>query len=280
MEWVLGPVFWGVMWVTIAVAILALVVYFVFRKKDPKKPPTSNTQAVTEAVIDGFENMANDMMGGKLQKMYPFFFTLIIMIAMGPIIGLFGFENPAMTLMYTFGLALISFIGIYVVGIVSQGLWHFLRHKYANPLELLSQFGPLISLSVRLFGSTFAFAVILSLIPIILDGLGLTNLAVTWPVFASVFHWVLVAGDFALAMIQAYVFMTLTMMYWRQEIPDHEKKKSAKAAARAEARAKREELKYQQRIDKLLQREYDEAMQMSFQDTFKQYLHKVNIFKK
>ena len=66
--------------------------------------------------------MATDMMGGKLQKAYPFFLTLIIMIAMGPIIGLFGFENPATTLFYTIGLALISFIGIYVVGIVSHGL--------------------------------------------------------------------------------------------------------------------------------------------------------------
>ena len=274
------PQFWGVIWVTIGVTALALVVYFVFRKKDPKKPPTSNTQAVAEAVIDGFDKMASDMMGGRLQKMYPFFLTVIIMIAMGPIISLFGFENPATTLFYTMGLALISFIGIYVVGIVSQGLWSFLRHKYINPLELLSQFGPLISLSVRLFGSTFAFAVILQVVPILLQGMWLENLAVTWPIFASIFHWVLVAGDFALAMIQAYVFMTLTMMYWRQEIPDHEKKKSAKAAARAEARAKKEAMRDKQRLDELLQREYNEEMQKTFSNTWMIYINKINIFKR
>jgi F-type H+-transporting ATPase subunit a len=99
-----------------------LVVFFVFRKKDPKKAPTSNTQLVAEQVIDGFDNFASEMTGGKLQKAYPYFFTVFLMIAMGTVFGLLGFENPATSLMYTFGLATISFLGIFVVGITANGI--------------------------------------------------------------------------------------------------------------------------------------------------------------
>jgi F-type H+-transporting ATPase subunit a len=184
-----------------------------------------------------------------------------VMIAMGSVVGLFGFENPATSIWYTLGLASISFIGIYVVGITANGIWGFIRHKYANPLELFTQFAPLLSLSVRLFGSTFAFAVILNLVPILLESMGLGAVAAAYPVFASVWHWVLVAGDFALSMIQAYVFMVLTMMYWKQEQPEHERKKSAKAAAKAEARAKKKAAKESARIEDLLKREYDEELE-------------------
>jgi F0F1-type ATP synthase membrane subunit a len=44
------------------------------------------------------------------------------MIAMGSVIGLLGFENPATSLMYTFGLAVISFVGIFVIGITANGI--------------------------------------------------------------------------------------------------------------------------------------------------------------
>jgi hypothetical protein len=35
------------------------------------------------------------MTGGRMRIAYPYFFTIFVMIAMGSVVGLFGFENPA-----------------------------------------------------------------------------------------------------------------------------------------------------------------------------------------
>jgi F-type H+-transporting ATPase subunit a len=62
--------------------------------------------------------------------------------------------------MFTLPLALITFIGIYVVGIGTMGFIHFCKHKYSNPLEIIGQFLPLLSMSIRLFAATLAGAII------------------------------------------------------------------------------------------------------------------------
>jgi hypothetical protein len=46
-------------------------------------------------------------------------------------------------------------------------------------------------------------------------------------------------------------------------MPDHEKKKSAKAAARAEAKMKKLAEKDEAKLDKLLKREYNEELEKS-----------------
>lgn len=153
------------------------MVYFIFKKKDPTSKKVTTGQVIAETAIDGFENFANDMHGGSLKKFNPYFFTIFIFIAMSAVIGLFGFNSAAQSITMTFSLALISFIGIFVVGIGTKGLIGFVKDKYANPLELFGQIGPLLSLAIRLFGSTFAFAVILDLIPLILGGLGMEGVA-------------------------------------------------------------------------------------------------------
>ena len=134
--------------------------------------------------------------------------------------------------------------------------WLFcIKGKYINPLELFSQFGPLLSLAIRLFGSSFAFAVILNLIPIILTGIGLESLAATWPLFGAFYQWILIAVDLGFSFLQAYVFFVLTLMYWKQELPEHDKKRKARAQARYEKIMKRQNAsrdKTQQREDRII----------------------------
>jgi len=59
-------------------------------------------------------------------------------------------------------MAIVTFVGIYVVGIRFQKLLFFKKYL-VNPLELISQFSPFISLSFRLFGNVLAGSVILGM---------------------------------------------------------------------------------------------------------------------
>lgn len=237
MSWELTPQFWTIIWVLIATVTLSLIIFYIFKKKDPTKKEVTTGQVMAEYAIEGFDKFANDMHGGRLTKLNPYFLTIFVFIAMSAIVSLFGFSNAGQSIMMTFSLALISFIGIFIIGIASKGLWGFVREKYSNPLELFGQFGPLLSLAIRLFGSSFAFAVILDLIPLILSGLGMEGIAASWPIFGSLYQWVLLGLDFGLSMLQAYVFTVLTMMYWKGEASEYKMNKEGRAKHKADHRA-------------------------------------------
>jgi len=102
--------------------VLSLVVFYVFRKKDPKKPPSNGVQIAAETAIDSFEKMSHTLTGGRLQKAYPYFFTLFMILIFSAAFSLFGYASATQSIMMTFSLGLITFIGIYVIGITTKGI--------------------------------------------------------------------------------------------------------------------------------------------------------------
>lgn len=237
--WAITPQFWTIIWVLVGLVALSLIVFFIFRKKDPTKKEVTTGQLVAEYAVESFDKFANELHGGTLKKFNPYFLTIFSFIAMSAIVSLFGFSNAGQSIMMTFSLALISFIGIFVIGIASKGVWGFIKGKYANPIELFGQFGPLLSLAIRLFGSSFAFAVILDIIPLILGGMGLEGVAAAFPVFGALYQWILIGLDFGLSLLQAYVFTVLTMMYWKGEQTGHPMNKTGRKSWKSEQKANR-----------------------------------------
>lgn len=135
------------------------------------------------------------------------------------------FVRPAATdLNLTVGLALISFFTIQYFGIRAQGLNYFqkfipvfsmgnLRKKpmgaidlIVGPLELISEFSKIISLSFRLFGNIFAGAILLAVM-LFLVGTGL-------PV---IFY----ALELIVGLAQALVFAVLTLVFVSQAMEGH-----------------------------------------------------------
>ncbi len=223
---------------TILTVILVFTIYYFVRKQDPNKKP-GIIFTIMESYLLGFENLMISITDNRLKKAYPYFFTLFNFILINTFLSLLGFYPANSSIMFTFTLGLITFIGIYVVGIATHGLIHFAKHKYANPLELFAQFAPLLSISIRLFGATLATSIIGELFPIIFEGVGLDNLATIYPIISIPYSWVWTFIDLALGVIQAFVFVVLTALYWSLEHGPSWNRKERKEYYKAEKEVKK-----------------------------------------
>jgi F-type H+-transporting ATPase subunit a len=135
-----------------------------FKNVDPTKPPTY-FQSTMENIVNGFDTYLDGITGGKMRRTYPYLITLFFLILFCSVTDLIGLAPGSASLGFTLTLGFITFIGIFVAGIIGEGLFGFLFNKYKNPLEFITQFSPLISLSLRLFGATFAFVMLAAVIP-------------------------------------------------------------------------------------------------------------------
>lgn len=167
------------------------------------------TQNVMEAYISGVLKMGTDVMGKEnAMRFLPLVATIGLFVGIANLIGVVpGFEAPTAFLEFAFTLALSVFIYYNYVGIKEQGVIKYFKHFMGPvwwlywlmfPIEIVSHFSRLVSLSFRLFGNVkgddMFLMVILMLAP-----------------------WVLPMIPFALltfmAFLQAFIFMMLTYVY-------------------------------------------------------------------
>ncbi len=169
----------------------------------------SGTQNVMEAYLSGVLKMGIDTMGkNDARRYFPLVATIGLFVAIANLIGIVpGFEAPTAFLEFALTLALVVFVYYNFEGIRRNGVIKYFKHFLGPvwwlywlmfPIEIVSHFSRLISLSFRLFGNVkgddMFLMVILMLAP-----------------------WVLPLIPFALltfmAFLQAFIFMMLTYVY-------------------------------------------------------------------
>ncbi|QSZ42108.1 F0F1 ATP synthase subunit A [Sulfurimonas aquatica] len=167
------------------------------------------TQNVMEAYIGGVLQMGTDVMGKEAASRYlPLVATIGLFVGIANLIGVVpGFEAPTAFLEMPLTLALVVFVYYNFEGIRRQGVVKYFKHFLGPvwwlywlmfPIEIVSHFSRLVSLSFRLFGNVkgddMFLMVILMLAP-----------------------WLLPMIPFALltfmAFLQAFIFMMLTYVY-------------------------------------------------------------------
>ena len=167
------------------------------------------TQNLMEAYISGVLQMGTDVMGQEAARRYvPLIATIGLFVAIANLIGVIpGFEAPTAFLEFALTLALTVFVYYNFEGIRRQGVVKYFKHFLGPvwwlywlmfPIEIVSHFSRLVSLSFRLFGNVkgddMFLMVILMLAP-----------------------WLLQMIPFALltfmAFLQAFIFMMLTTVY-------------------------------------------------------------------
>ena len=167
------------------------------------------TQNLMEAYISGVLQMGADVMGKEQARRFlPLVATIGLFVGIANLIGVIpGFEAPTAFLEFAFTLAVSVFIYYNYVGIKEQGVIKYFKHFLGPvwwlywlmfPIEIVSHFSRLVSLSFRLFGNVkgddMFLMVILMLAP-----------------------WILPMIPFALltfmAFLQAFIFMMLTYVY-------------------------------------------------------------------
>ncbi|MGH7827238.1 MAG: F0F1 ATP synthase subunit A [Candidatus Binatia bacterium] len=217
-------------------AILAIILLIAFavkarlaltRAQDPVIPEEKlGARNITEVLLEIVVVRQSDAIIGKQGRKYvPLFATFFFFILFSNLLGLLpGFSPPTSDLNTTVGLALVSFIGYHVIGVREQGsayFKHFIGPMTSLPgktivtkilflpvllisatfflvLELFSHGFRPVSLSLRLFGNMMGDHQVIEAF------IDLTKLVVPVAFYAL---------GTLVAVIQAFVFMVLSMIY-------------------------------------------------------------------
>lgn len=236
----LQPQIFSMILVTLILIVLSIIIYLKVRKQPVDKAPSGIAQ-IAEQYVMGVEDLFKKVTNDQIPTPAPYIFTLITFLIAGNLISLTGFESITSSYSTTLTLSLVAWIGIYVVGIIHKRMRFFLR--YINPVEVIGQFAPLISLSFRLFGNILGGSIIVSLLYFVtnlawekIPYIGQINLlgALITPIFHAYF-------DVFSGLIQAYVFTLLTMLYWSLEATSDNRATNKERQVNEESKKQQEE---------------------------------------
>jgi F-type H+-transporting ATPase subunit a len=189
------------------VALIIVVVFALLRPRlSSTKPGTF--QQTFEVLQEFVATQGKEQVEHHSERYLPFFGTLFVFILFSNFIGLIpGFESPTMFVSVPLGCAAAVFLFYNIIGIATIGPLNYSK-QFVGPvwwlaplmilIEIVSHMARPLSLTVRLFANMYAGE------KITLVFLGLTYLAI--PVVFMGLH-------LFVALIQAYVFMVLTMIY-------------------------------------------------------------------
>jgi len=192
--------------IVLVVAILAFVVKSRLSVENPGK-----LQIVFEDIVGGLAEMLDVMVGPTGRNYLTLVGTIGIFILFGNLMGLIpGLMAPTSSINVTLGCAVTVWVYYHAQGIRSQGIVSYLKHFAVPPgahwslsivwlpIEIISHFSRVLSLSLRLFGNIFGeelvililFSIVPFLVPLPMMFLGIIT-----------------------ATLQAFIFVMLTMIY-------------------------------------------------------------------
>lgn len=201
-------------WLTteiLVVLILVALVAILRRSLSIEKPGVmQHTAEMIYGFVGGETNDAIEHHGGRY---VPYFGTLFIFILFMNLIGVIpGMEAPTMNPSVPAALAISSFCYYNWAGFREQGVLKYLAHfagpvwwlaPVMIPIEIISHFARLLSLTIRLYANMFAG-----------EQVTLTFLSLTYLVVPSIFMGLHVFVSF----LQAFIFMLLSIIYVSQAV--------------------------------------------------------------
>lgn len=183
-------------------------------------------------IVEMIDNMvAENTNKNKSVTLAPYIGCLAMYLLVSNLIGLLGLTQPTGNYSVTLALAVISIILREKENITTNGVKNYL-HQFIEPFfpfiipNIFGKIGPLISMSLRLFGNILSGTIIMtmvyafgswlsSLVPFI----GQFNFI--GPIIAPVLH---AYFDVFSGFIQMFIFITLTQVYIGNELPLEESK--------------------------------------------------------
>ncbi|MGB6228568.1 MAG: F0F1 ATP synthase subunit A [Litorimonas sp.] len=209
--------FWMVMSCVIIVAFFALTLR--------GKLIPGRMQSVGELSYQFIADMVRDTVGPEAMRFMPFIFTLFFFVLGANLMGMnpYAFTTTS-HLSVTIALAVMTILVVIIAGIWKNGLsWFrifapsglpFIMYFIIIPIEIISFLARPITLAVRLFANMVAGHVMLKLFAIFAAFLvakgGATALGAIVPVLGTIG---IVALEFLVAGLQAFVFAILTCVY-------------------------------------------------------------------
>ncbi len=186
---------------------VAMLVYFVIIRFSLSIEKPGAVQHLAEMTHGFVADQSESIIGHGYERFATYLTVLFLFILVGNLMGLVpGLESPTANPVVPLGFALVTFFYYHYHGIRANGVSYYKQfvgpvwwlYPLMAPIEIISHFARVLSLTVRLYANMFAGDMVtlafFSLIPV---GVPL--------VFLSL--------HFGVAIIQAYVFMILATVY-------------------------------------------------------------------
>jgi F-type H+-transporting ATPase subunit a len=204
---------------TLVAGGLVLLLGFVARRqltKDPDDHVPTKLQLIWESVVGQVNTQVEDNLGKVHPYAAPLAISLFFFILFANWLELLPLKVnehdhllvvPTADTNLTYALAAVTIVSVWAYGIRQKGLRGYLKHFFEPfpvmfPLNLLEELIKPITLALRLFGNIFAGGIMLALI-------GLMPFYIAW---APNLLWKAFGG--AIAVIQAFIFALLTVLYF------------------------------------------------------------------
>lgn len=213
--------------------VLFIIIGIMASVHDPLKKP-KGLLLIGEIGVNFFDNLAQDLMGPKFKGFGGFVMAIAVYLFLAFIFGLTGLPSPMTYIAVPLSLGLTTFVLIHSYSVKFTKWKYFKRYIEPIPLflpvNLISMWAPLLSLSLRLFGNAIAGWTIMSMVYYALENASsalFSALQTTGPVqWNAVFLAPIPAGilhlyfDLFSGFIQTTVFIFLTMLFVGQEAPE------------------------------------------------------------
>jgi F-type H+-transporting ATPase subunit a len=220
------------LWMTIA--LVAVGAFLFIGTARPQLVP-GRMQAAVEYLYDFVRGIVDENVGPEGRRYAPLIFALFIFVLACNLLGLIpwvGAFTPTSHISVTFGLAMLVFIIVCVVGFARHGLHFFSLFwpKGVNPalglfvasIEFLSFLTRPFTLAIRLFANMTAGHVLLKVFGTFVISLGSFGaLPYVLGVVPLAVNVALSALELLIAVVQAYVFALLASIYLNDAINLH-----------------------------------------------------------
>lgn len=223
---------WSSLIVMAIIAVLAIIIGLLARFHDPLKKPRG-LLLVAEMGVEFFDHFVENLIGKKLPGLGGFIMAVACYLFISFIFGLTGLPSPITYMAVPLSLGLTTFLAIHIVSALKTKWSYFKRYvdpfPFFLPVNLISMWAPLLSLSLRLFGNAVAGWTLMTLIYFTGESLG--SVVITWasetlnagaivtPFITTILH---AYFDLFSGFIQTTVFISLSTILIGQEVPEED----------------------------------------------------------
>jgi F-type H+-transporting ATPase subunit a len=203
------------------IVMTLLLLFFILARLTLSVEKPGAVQQIAEVVYEFVSGQADQIIGHGYESFLPFVTTILLFVLSCNCFGLLpGVETPTANAVVPLGIAILTFIYYNWEGVKAQGPIGYVKHFMGPvwwiaplmlPIEIISHLARIMSLTIRLYANMLASDMLtlafFSLVPIAV------------PVIFLALH-------FGVSLIQAYIFMLLTMIYLSLAI-SHEEEEHA-----------------------------------------------------
>ena len=216
--------------IVIITIIMALLLLYINRKLNEYNPLDKPKGLVLIVImfVETIDKMVKEKTNERVSKyLTPYIMSVAAYIFLSNIAGLFAIETPTSNYSVTLVLAALSCILIEVYSFKERGNKDYIK-SWFEPLapfvilNVLSKLSTLLSLSLRLFGNILSGGILMSVIYQMLGAVSsklplIGEFNIIGVVVAPVLHFYF---DLFSGLMQAYIFITLTISFIGKELPN------------------------------------------------------------